>query len=103
MKELVLLVSGMLVTWRITCMLGREHGPWSIFDKFRDLVGIEYDEYNNKIATNEIAKMVNCFWCLSVWVGCIVSACGIPPFSIMNALSLSAGAILFNMWVNCVN
>jgi len=63
-----------LATWRLTSLLNREAGPFGLLTKFRHLIGIRYDEYSNVYGKNQIAEMVTCHWCLSVWVGIAVAA-----------------------------
>lgn len=61
-----------LANWRISSLLTNEdeHGPYEILDKIRWIVGIEYHE-GFPYATNEIAKLFMCVWCISIWVGII--------------------------------
>ena len=51
------LVVAALATWRITHMLLAEYGPWYIFARLRMLAG-----------DGPIGKILDCFYCLSVWV-----------------------------------
>ncbi len=51
------LVVAALATWRITHMLWAEDGPWDIFARLRALAG-----------DGSIGKILDCFYCLSVWV-----------------------------------
>jgi len=58
-----------LAAWRLTSLLNVEAGPYNVLSKFRHLVGIRIDEYGQPYGTNQLAEMVNCSWCLSLWVG----------------------------------
>lgn len=49
-------------------MLIHEAGPYNCFHKLRYLIGIRHDRENKPVATNELAKLFLCHWCLSVWV-----------------------------------
>ena len=51
------LVIASLATWRLTHMLWAEDGPWDVFAKARKLAG-----------AGLIGKILDCFYCLSVWV-----------------------------------
>jgi len=79
------LVLGVLATWRVTHFLQAEDGPAEIVVRLRRAVGDGF-----------VGKLLDCFYCLSVWVAI--------PFAIVLApawrercfltLALSAGAIL---------
>lgn len=51
-----------LAGWRAASLLSKEDGPFQIFAIARDIVGIR-----RHTELNELAKMVACVWCLSVW------------------------------------
>lgn len=50
-------IVGILAVWRITHAFHAEDGPWSVLAKFRTLFG-----------TSVIGQMMDCFYCLSLWV-----------------------------------
>lgn len=83
-----------LATWRITSLLVQETGPYDVFNKFRDLVGIEYNEFSRRIPTNEFAKMFSCFWCCSIWVATALVLVQRRPF--WEIFAYSAAAIYLN-------
>ncbi len=88
-------------TWRISSLLKREAGPWDIFDKVRNFLGVKYDEHSEPYGTSMLSKMVLCVWCNSVWVGGMWAILYlISPLFVWLALpfALSAGAIL----IECV-
>ena len=62
-----------LATWRLTSLLNIESGPFGLLSKFRLLIGIRVDEYSNVYGKNQIAEMVACHWCLSIWIGIAVA------------------------------
>ena len=61
-----------LATWRITSLLVDEEGPWRVFSRMRVKCGVKYNEKNEQYATNELAKILMCVWCASIYVGAIV-------------------------------
>ena len=61
-----------LATWRISSLLCDEDGPWNIFSRLRNKVGVKYNEQNELYASNEIAKIFTCLWCISYIVGGVV-------------------------------
>lgn len=67
--EFALLV---LAAWRITSLISQEDGPWDMFAKFRNVVGVRYDEYSQPTKFEGrfawFAKGIICMWCASVWV-----------------------------------
>ena len=46
-----------LATWRLTHMLAEEDGPWNAVVRLRSRLG-----------TGPLGEMMDCFYCLSVWV-----------------------------------
>ncbi len=86
----------LLLTWRLTSLLVNEDGPFDLFVRFRDWIGIGYDEDGLCAGRNDIAKMLCCTRCTSVWVGLAVALL-IPignPLAI--GFSLSAGSIILD-------
>jgi hypothetical protein len=69
MENLIILA---LATWRITSLLVDEYGPWDIFTKLRNKIGIKFNERSEEYATNELAKFWLCTWCMSVAVGAVL-------------------------------
>jgi type IV secretory pathway TrbL component len=62
-----------LTTYRITAMIHSESGPADIFGRFRSWIGVRYDQYSNPRGTNWVAEGVLCFYCLSVWIGILIT------------------------------
>ena len=96
-----------LLTWRITSFLTfrsnqapalthvSESGPFKIFDKFRDAIGMVYDEYGAAWSfkqTNEIAKIFTCVFCASTWIGIAIAL--LRRKGIGYGLALSAATIM---------
>lgn len=57
-----------LATWRISSMLVNEEGPWSIFRKLREKVGISEDGPIVTVPDGMLPGVLSCVWCCSVWV-----------------------------------
>lgn len=90
-----------LITWRIGSLLTNddEHGPYDTLDRIRHFAGVRYDEKSEAYAIREIAKPFLCLWCMSVWVGAILTLLYRPKkFRLLYPFALSAGAILVNEW-----
>lgn len=89
-----------LVTWRITSLLVREHGPLHIFSILRDLLGVRFDERSLCVGKNPIADMLCCFKCASVWVAlvCVGIFFYTPALDsyVVRVLAVSSLAILFD-------
>jgi hypothetical protein len=88
------LVIGALLTWRLLSLLVRERGPYDLFGKLRDKVGIGFDEMSQPVARNELAQAFLCMWCLSIWVGWAVALFLAPSEWVIMGLVYSAGALI---------
>ena len=64
-----LLIIACLLTWRLSSLLVSERGIADVFGKLRDAVGVGYDEKSTPIASNELAELFLCVWCMSLWIG----------------------------------
>lgn len=94
-----------LAVWRLSSLLSIELGPFDIFEKFRLLIGVKYNEYSQAYGTNVIAEGILCKWCNSIWLGIIITIIDyfnkttamviMIPFAI-SALSLIADRIINN-------
>ena len=60
-----------LATWRVSSLLVDEVGPFRIFLKLRQLVGIQHDvdDFVSIVPDTFLASLLSCVWCTSVWVG----------------------------------
>lgn len=98
-----LLVIG-LATYRIALLLVEEAGPFEVFGKLRHAVGVRYDAKSEQYATNELAKLFLCVWCMSIWVGVIITILlyFFPEFTkwVSAPLAFSALSILFHRYTN---
>jgi hypothetical protein len=79
------LVLGILAVWRITHLLNAEDGPWEIVVRLRRTAGDGF-----------WGQLLDCFYCLSVWVAAPFALCLGKKASerILLWPALSAGAIL---------
>jgi len=82
-----------LVSFTITFMLHDLVGPFEIFRRIREKVGIDANFYIVK--PSRWADLFHCFWCLTTWVCLIISA----VFVIFYGLSLILGIYL---WLGAV-
>lgn len=63
-----------LTVWRIGSLVGNEDGPYKIFFRFREWAGIK-EFYDEEIDKTLLVGILECFWCLSVWVA--IGVCGL--------------------------
>lgn len=96
---MVQLLIGILATWRISSLLVNESGPYDIMGRFRDRVGVAYDERSRPYGKNVVATMLLCLWCTSFWVGAVVAVLTVPSAWLLYALACSAGAIMVDRWM----
>jgi len=83
-----------LAIWGIASLLVSESGPFDIFGRFRDFIGVEYNEQSQVIGKNEFAKAFTCIWCLSRWIAIPFALMHYPHSPIIYTLALSTGAII---------
>ncbi len=91
MTPFYLLVLGVLVTWRVTHLLGSENGPWNVFEKLRRWAGI-----------GMWGELLSCFYCLSLWIAApfaVILTSG-WRYRLMLWPALSAGAILLERFAS---
>jgi hypothetical protein len=76
---------GTLFVWRITHLINAEDGPWDVVIRLRLAAGEGF-----------IGQMLDCFYCLSLWVSAILAIFLGKKFGerILLGPALSAGAIL---------
>lgn len=93
----VIFAVALLATWRLTCLLVFEAGPFDVFSRFRAFVGVTYDEFSRPAGRNVVARALSCHRCASVWAGAIIALAVLQTVSltvVLYALALSAGSIL---------
>lgn len=96
---MILLMVSMFATWRVSSLLVHESGPYDILGRFRDWVGVAYDEHSRPYGRNVVAAMLLCLWCTSVWVGWAIAILTVPESWVLHGLAYSAGAILIDQWL----
>jgi len=81
------LTLAVLGAWRVTHLLSEENGPWHLFEKLRSVV-----------ARHLRAGLLDCFYCLSLWVSAPFAfflGAGIGERCLL-WLAISAAAIMLN-------
>lgn len=75
----------LLATWRLTHLLSQEDGPWDLVVRLRRVLG-----------DSVLGRMLDCFYCLSVWVAAPLALVVASGWSdrILSWLALSGGACL---------
>ena len=85
-------------SWRISCLIARENGPWNILGRLRVLVGVRYDEMSQPYGITELAKAMICVYCSSVWIAAVLVGVYVisPEVSLVVSLpfAISGGVIL---------
>jgi hypothetical protein len=95
-----------LATWRLGSLVQYERGPKGIFTRFRAIFGIGHDDEGIPTAwpETEIARLFECVWCGSVWVGFGMVGFYLltPGIAIIMALpfALSAISIIVGVMIN---
>jgi hypothetical protein len=86
--ELIIIL---LAVWRLTHLIQAEDGPFDLIYKLRELAG-----------NSVIGKLMDCFYCLSIWISLIPGI--YYGNSIINkillTLSFSGGAIILEKLTN---
>lgn len=83
--QLYWLILGVLAVWRITHFLNAEDGPWDIVVALRRKAGASF-----------AGKLLDCFYCLSLWIALPTAAIighGAKEMAFL-WLALSTGAII---------
>lgn len=90
-EQLYWLVLGVLSVWRVTHLLAAEDGPWSFIAKLRQSIGNGF-----------LGKLLDCFYCLSLWISVPFAAWIGKSWKerIFLWLGFSAGAILLERITN---
>jgi hypothetical protein len=89
--KLYRLLLGALTVWRLTHFFQAEDGPWDVVIKLRRSAGVGF-----------WAKLLDCFYCLSLWIAAPVACLLGKSFAERAFLwpSLSAAAILLERITN---
>jgi hypothetical protein len=80
-----------IVVWRITHLISSEDGPFDLIIKLRKLLGNSF-----------IGKLMDCFYCLSIWIGFFASFYAENNFEgvIILTIYYSGVAILLEKFTN---
>lgn len=83
---LLFLAAGALATWRLTALLVYESGPFGIFVRLRERLGIVHDDDGHPASWPDggLGRLFTCVWCLSFWTA--LAVCGIlwvEPYVVM--------------------
>jgi hypothetical protein len=82
-----------LATWRLTNLIV---GPLEVFARFRVIAGVQENDYG-RFGTTELARMLACFWCASIWVAlCVYILYLFAPVEIFIPFALSGAAIVIS-------
>ena len=88
-----------LAGWRVASMVNWEPGPWSVFERVRELAGVRVGEI-----TGELAKLVVCPWCLTVWTSAAMFAAGaLVSWWIPAVVAAMAVAMVAERWASFVS
>jgi hypothetical protein len=97
MQKLLEILVLALATWRLASLLAHEDGPFRIFDRLRELLGVAYAPDGQRFGTNWFAKGVVCLYCCSVWFGAILTGLYFiwsDVWWLLLPLALSAAAVI---------
>lgn len=94
-----------LACWRLSALISYETGPFEIFLRFREWIGISHDEgqpveihdTGGGRLVFELAELVSCVWCLSLWIGLALVLLFLRDYEwwFLMPFVLSAMAIIF--------
>jgi len=115
----------LLAAWRLASLLADEHGPGLLLERIRFLLGVHYITRDGtvvkthtlfsalseedqagcvRLATSEIARMITCVWCSSVWIAAalvlFILWFGQPVVWVLLPFSVSTGVIIVNRIIN---
>ncbi|GAG84338.1 unnamed protein product [marine sediment metagenome] len=90
-----------LACWRISALFAYECGPWDIFKKFREGVGIVHSPGSCEPLQgnyNFLGRLIECVWCSSIYFAIIGYAFYLnwpgETLIVLSPFAISAGAIL---------
>ena len=115
----------LLAAWRFASLLADEHGPYLALERIRFLLGVHYitrdglsvktfERFSElseqdkagcvRIAESEIAKLITCAWCSSIWIAAALTLFilwfGQPVVWVLLPFSVSTGVIIVNRIIN---
>lgn len=57
------------LAWRLMKLIAQEPGPYNLLGRFREIIGIRLDPQRGKVLDTELARLISCPKCFSVWLG----------------------------------
>lgn len=63
-----------LACWRLSNMIVGEEGPWHVFARIRQWVGVDSNLAGVYPEDRWYVQVFECVWCASVWVGIALAA-----------------------------
>ena len=88
-----------LSCWRLTSLVVYEDGPFHVFSKFREWIGLEEDgSHPDKF----LPSLISCAMCFSVWVGLTWLGYLLAPviaISLSGIFALSAVACIIDRYM----
>jgi len=100
------LAVGALAIYRISSLLVAERGPWNVFTKIRERMGIEHRDGYPVAGKQDTywTRLFACLWCMSVQVaiGWVIGYALAKEIVMLVSFpfALSAGAIIVERWIN---
>lgn len=90
-----------IATWRLTRLIVKEDGPFDLIGKFRDFIGVYYDEKSQCVGRNVFAKGLCCMKCTSVWAAIpfaiVTQPMDVGHFAVL-ILAYSGAALMIDRW-----
>lgn len=74
LEHLIEIILAAFATFRVAEMISIDEGALSVFLKFRIAVGV-YDIGENGEPRTNAARLVNCPYCVGVWIAFIMALC----------------------------
>lgn len=122
---MIVLIFLSMAVWSLSSLFVGERGPFDIFQRLRDLAGVESktradaidlnawlalhpaeDDVPDRFAFNLIGEILSCFWCTSMWVSIFVTIAyafvSNHPwwYLVLMPFALRTGALLIDEYIN---
>lgn len=84
-----------LAVFRISSLISEERGPYRILERFREFLGAVESHDGTMTGKGELARGIICFWCVSVWVGIVVSVLYwlVPEITVMACVPFALSGV----------